>query len=87
MQLNADMHIRLAVLLNSLDELSDRGSREPYSGLASACSTVLEGKGDNLKVLCVSMIAWQEKIIMVAIGVINFLFEKDLILEPFSGEL
>ena len=53
----------------------------------SACSTVLEGKGDNLKVLCVSMIAWQEKIIMVTIGVINFLLEKDLISEPVTGEL
>ena len=28
------------------------------------------------------MIAWQETIIMVAIGVINFLLEKDFISEP-----
>ena len=35
-----------------------------------------------MKVLCVSMIAWQETIIMVAIGVINFLLEKDFISEP-----
>ena len=48
-QMNADM--QLAVLRNYLDELSNRGSREPYSGLASACSTVLEGKGGNLKLL------------------------------------
>jgi hypothetical protein len=55
-QMNADM--QLAVLRNYLDELSNRGSREPYSGLASACSTVLEGKGGNLKLLCVFTIAW-----------------------------
>jgi hypothetical protein len=38
-QMNSDME--LAVIQNYLEELGDRGSSEPYSGLASACSTVL----------------------------------------------
>jgi len=41
-QINSDMG--LAAIQAYLEELGDRGSTEPYSGLASACSIVLDGQ-------------------------------------------
>ena len=54
-QINSDMG--LVVIQAYLEELGDKGSTEPYSGLASACSIVLDGKGAELKCLCVATIA------------------------------
>ena len=61
-------------------ELGEDASREPYSGLASACSMVLRGEGANSpKSECLATISWQETQMMAAMSVIDLLLYKDLI--------
>jgi hypothetical protein len=70
---------------NYLDKLDEDASREPYLGLASACSMVLQGEGANsLKSECLATISWQETQMMAAMSVIDFLLYKDLISEPLD---
>jgi len=75
--------MQLAEIDQYLQDLGSRASSEPYSGLATACSLVLDGKGSpSLKSLCLNTISWQTVQFMIAASVIDFLLEKDLLFRP-----
>jgi hypothetical protein len=78
-------NIQLAVIEGYLQDLGSWASSEPYSGLATASSLVLDGKGSPLlKSLCLNTISWQEMQFMAAASVINFLLEKDLLYVDYA---
>ncbi|KAN0068752.1 hypothetical protein V8E54_012921 [Elaphomyces granulatus] len=83
-QANSDQSdMQLAEIDQYLQDLGSRASSEPYSGLATACSLVLDGNGSpSLKSLCLNTISWQTVQFMIAASVIDFLLEKDLLFRP-----
>lgn len=77
------LDMQLLSIQTYLDELSDRAFEEPYSGLAFACKTVLNGKGGEvLKGKCVNTIIWQETQKILAKGIIDSLIDNDHIMRP-----
>jgi hypothetical protein len=74
-QANSDQSdMQLAEIDQYLQDLGSRASSEPYSGLATACSLVLDGKGcPSLRSLCLNTISWQTVQFMIAASVIDFL--------------
>ena len=83
-QANSDQSdMQLAEIDQYRQDLGSRASSEPYSGLATACSLVLDGKGcPSLRSLCLNTISWQTVQFMIAASVIDFLLEKDLLFRP-----
>ncbi|KAN0085011.1 hypothetical protein V8E54_001478 [Elaphomyces granulatus] len=83
-QANSDQSdMQLAEIDQYRQDLGSRASSEPYSGLATACSLVLDGKGcPSLRSLCLNTISWQTVQFMIAASVIDFLLEKDILFRP-----